>query len=100
MSVTERLAGSGMLAKSCQAAAEAECHENDLRGYGDCLRVHHRHGSDHGDFAGFVMKAILMFLSRGFALFAGGPAVYQSPAFGRSIVVVATQKRGRGRSGW
>jgi hypothetical protein len=46
------------------------------------------------------MKATLMFLGRGFALFAGGPAVYQSPAYGRSIVVVATQKRGRGRSGW
>jgi hypothetical protein len=97
MSVTERLAGSGMLAKSPQrpgvmkmifvVMAIAFAFTTGMAG-------------DHGDFAGFVMKATLMFLGRGFALFAGGPAVYQSPAYGRSIVVVATQKRARGRSGW
>jgi hypothetical protein len=35
------------------------------------------------------MRNLLMFLGRGFALFAGGPAViYQYPALSRSAVVV------------
>jgi hypothetical protein len=47
------------------------------------------------------MKAILMFFGRGFALFAGGPAViYQYPASSRSTVMVEIQKRGRGSSEW
>jgi hypothetical protein len=47
------------------------------------------------------MKAILMFLGRGFALFAGGPAaIYQYPALSRSAVIVEIQKRGRGSSEW
>ena len=47
------------------------------------------------------MKAILMFLGRGFALFAGGPAVfYQYPALSRGAAMVEIQKRGRGSSEW
>jgi hypothetical protein len=47
------------------------------------------------------MRALLMFLGRGFALFAGGPAVicqYSSPA--RSAVVVPALKTGRGPAEW
>lgn len=47
------------------------------------------------------MKAILTFLGRGFALFAGGPAViFQYPALSRSAVMLEIQKRGRGSSEW
>jgi hypothetical protein len=47
------------------------------------------------------MRDLLMFLGRGFALFAGGPAaIYQYPALSRSAVVVEAQKRGRGPSEW
>jgi hypothetical protein len=47
------------------------------------------------------MKAILMFLGRGFALFAGGPAViYRYPALSRGAAMVEIQKRGRGSAGW
>ncbi len=46
------------------------------------------------------MKDLLMFLGRGFAPFAGGPAViYQHPALSRSAVVVQVRKRGGGPSG-
>jgi hypothetical protein len=94
--ITERLADSGIL-----MPAEGECHENNLRGLTPCFRIHDRHGGDHDHFAGCVMKAILMVLGRGFALFAGGPAViYQYPALSRSAVVVKIEKRGRGSSEW
>jgi hypothetical protein len=91
--ITEQLAGSGILVMP----AEGECHENDLRGFAPCFRFHDRHGGDHDLFAGCVMKAILMFLGRGFALFAGGPAViYRYPALSRSAAIMKIQKRGRG----
>jgi hypothetical protein len=77
--------------------AKGECHENDLRGFGPCFRIHDRHGPNHSHFPGRVMKALLMFLGRGFAMFAGGPAViYQYPALNRGVVMVEIQKRGRG----
>jgi len=45
------------------------------------------------------MRDLLMFLGRGFALFAGGPAViYQYPAFSSSAAIVEARKRRRGRS--
>jgi hypothetical protein len=91
----------GLFWHPAHIAAEGECHENDLRGFGPGFRVHHRHGPDHDHFAGCVMKAILMFLGRGFALFAGGPAViYQYPALSRSAVMVKIRKRGRGSLEW
>jgi hypothetical protein len=44
------------------------------------------------------MSDLLMFLGRGFALFAGGPAViYQHPALSRGAAVVEARKRGGGR---
>lgn len=47
------------------------------------------------------MKDILNFLGRGFALFAGGPAlIYPYPPLSRSAVVVDVQKRGRGPLEW
>ncbi len=47
------------------------------------------------------MRELLIFLGRGFALFAGGPAaVYQHRTVNRSAVVVAMQKRGRGLAEW
>lgn len=58
-----------------------------------------RHGRDHDHLADRVMKDILLFVGRGFALFAGGPAVlYQHPTMNRSAVVVSAQKRERGPS--
>jgi hypothetical protein len=42
------------------------------------------------------MTAILMFLGRGFALFAGGPAVIEYQALSLSAVTVKIPKRGRG----
>jgi hypothetical protein len=46
-----------------------------------------------------VMRDLLMFLGRGFALFAGGPAVFcQYSTLSRSAVVVQAQRRGRGPS--
>ncbi len=42
-----------------------------------------------------------MFLARGFALFAGGPAViYLHRTLSRSAAVVEAQKRGRGPAEW
>ena len=96
MPVTERLAGSAMLTVPIAAG---ERHENDLRGFGPCFRVHDRHGRDHDHCADRVMKELLMLLGRGFALFAGGPAViYQYPALSRSSVIVQARKRGGGSS--
>ncbi len=47
------------------------------------------------------MRELLIFLGRGFALFAGGPAVvYQHRTLNRSAVVVAVQKRGREPAEW
>jgi|SRR6516164_3756520 len=78
---------------------ECERHENDLRDYDPCFRFHDRHGRDHDHCADRVMRDLLMFLGRGFALFAGGPAViYQYPAFSSSAAIVEARKRGRGRS--
>jgi hypothetical protein len=97
MPVTEAIAGSGMVA----VARKDKRHENDLRGYGPCFRVHDRHGRDHDYFADRVMRQIVMFLSRGFALFAGGPAViYQYPTLSRSAAVVPAPRRVRGSSEW
>ena len=95
MPVTERPDGSAMLAASLERA----CHENDLRGYGPCLRIRNRHGR-HNDYrADRVMRDLLMFLGRGFAPFAGGPVViFQYPALSRSVVVVKARKRGGGPS--
>ena len=63
--------------------------ENDLRDYGPCFRLRDRHGRDHHPCADRVMRDLLMFLGRGFALFAGGPAViYQHPALSRSTAAV------------
>jgi hypothetical protein len=60
-----------------------------------------RHGRNHDHCPDRVMRDLLMFLGRGFALFAGGPAaIYQYPALSRSAVVVEAQKRGRGPSEW
>jgi len=43
------------------------------------------------------MRELLMFLGRGFALFAGGPAVvYQYPALRRSAAMFEARKRGGG----
>ena len=45
------------------------------------------------------MRDLLMFLGRGFALFAGGPTVIsQHPALSRGAVVVEARKRGGGPS--
>jgi hypothetical protein len=99
MPVTERLAGSGML--GCIAFQRASCHENDLRGDGPCFRVHDWHGRDRHYFADRVMTDILMFLGRGFALFAGGPVViYRYPTLSRSAAVVAARRRAKGSSEW
>jgi hypothetical protein len=90
MPITEPLAGSGSLAMPL----EGERHEDDLPGYDSCFRFHDRHGRDHDHFADRVMRDILMFLGRGFALFAGGPAVvyrYQPPR--RSAAVVKRKSR-------
>ena len=77
---------------------ECDRHENDLRDYGPCFRLRDRHGRDHHHCADRVMTDLLMFLGRGFALFAGGPAViYQHPALSRSAAVVEARKRGEGR---
>jgi hypothetical protein len=47
------------------------------------------------------MIDLLMFLGRGFALFAGGPVViFRYPALSRSVVVVEARKRGGGPSEW
>jgi hypothetical protein len=73
---------------------ERACHENDLRGYGPCLRIRDWHGRHHDHCADRVMRDLLMFLGRGFALFAGGPAViFQYPALSRGAV------EGRKRAG-
>jgi hypothetical protein len=69
ISVTEHRTGSAMLSFS---VCEGERHENNLRGDGSCLRVHDRHGRDHDHCPDRVMSELLMFLARGFALFAGG----------------------------
>jgi hypothetical protein len=43
------------------------------------------------------MRDILIFLGRGFALFAGGPAVFcQYSTLSRGAVVLQAQRRGRG----
>lgn len=56
---------------------------------------------DCGYFADRVMRNIVMFLGRGFALFAGAPAViYQYPTLSRSAVVVPAPRRVRGSSEW
>lgn len=95
MPITEPLAGSGSLAMPL----EGERHEDDLPGYDSCFRVHDRHGRDHDHCADRVMRDLLMFLGRGFALLAGGPVViYQYPALSRSAVVVQARKRGGGPS--
>jgi hypothetical protein len=45
------------------------------------------------------MRDLLMFLGRGFALFAGGPAViFQYPALSRNSVAGEARKRGGGPS--
>ncbi len=96
--ITAGGAGSG---HARPVAAEGACDENDLRGDGPCFRVHDRHGRDHDYCADRVMRELLIFLGRGFALFAGGPdVVYQNRSFNRSAVVVAVQKRGRGPAEW
>ena len=69
ISVTERQAVSAMLALP---VCEVGRHENNLRGDGSCFRVHDRHGRDHDHCADRVMRGLLMFLGRGFALFGGG----------------------------
>jgi hypothetical protein len=98
MAVTERPAGSAMLILPMQVR-EGERHENDLRDYGPCFRLHDRHGRNHDNCADRVMRDLLIFLGRGFALFAGGrAAIYQYPALSRSAVVVEAQKHGRGPS--
>ena len=71
--------------------------ESDLRGLGPWFRVRNRHDRDLGHCAGRVMRELLMFLGRGFALFAGGPAVvYQYPALRRSAAMFEARKRGGG----
>lgn len=96
MAVTESLAGSDIL-----SGAEDECDENDLGGAGPCFRVHHRHGRDHDPFAERVMRDILIFLGRGFALFAGGPAIiFQYPILSRRVAVAAAWRRVRGSQEW
>ena len=79
---------------------ERACHENDLRGYGPCLRIRDRYGRHDDHCADRVMRDLLMFLGRGFALFAGGPTVIsQHPALSRGgAVVVEARKRGGGPS--
>jgi len=80
---------------------ERACHENDLRGYGPCVRIRDRHGRHHDHCADRVMRDLLMFFGRGFALFAGGPAViYHYPLLRRGAVVVEARKRGGGPSEW
>ena len=91
MSVTERLAHSGMLPLSLSGG---EYHENDLRGDGPCFRVHDRHGRDHDHCADRVMRDLLIFLGRGFALFAGGPAVLDAyPLLRRRTATVRAPDR-------
>ena len=86
----------GRFCHPCTADVEGKRHENDLRGYGPCFCVHDWHGRNHDHRADRVMRDLLMFLGRGFALFAGGPAViYQYPALSRSVVIV---HRGEGSS--
>jgi hypothetical protein len=53
-------------------------HEKDFSHYGSRFRVHYRHGDHHRPFAGNVMKEVMTFLVRGFALFAGGPVFISS----------------------
>jgi hypothetical protein len=78
---------------------ERACHENDLRGYGSCLRIRDRHGRHHDHCADRVMRDLLMFLGRGFALFPGGPAViFHYPALSRGAVVVEARKCAGGPS--
>ena len=63
------------------------------------VRVYDRHGPDHDYFPGPVMRDILIFLGRGFALFAGGPAaISQYQNLSRSASLVAAQRRVRGVS--
>jgi len=96
--VTEHPAASGILNSRFR---ECERHENDLRGYGPCFRVHDRHGLDHDHCADRVMKDVLRFLGQGFALFAGWPAViYPYPASSRRAAVTEAQKQVRGSSEW
>ena len=71
MPITERMAGSGILTLSLP---KGECDESDLRGDGPCFCARDRRGRDHDSFAERVMRDLLNFLGRGFALFAGGPA--------------------------
>jgi hypothetical protein len=85
MPVTEHPAGSAMLNRADAGGARDE---SDLRGFGPWFRVRNRHDRDLGHCAGRVMRELLMFLGRGFALFAGGPAVvYQYPALHRSAAM-------------
>jgi len=93
MPVTGHPAGSAMLSRPMQKARR----ESDFRGFGPCFRVHNRHGPNHDHCADRVMRELLMFLGRGFALFAGGPAVvYQYPALRCSAAMLEARKRGGG----
>jgi hypothetical protein len=49
--------------------------ENNFPHYGSYIRLHHRHGNHHRPFADRVMNTMLTLFTRGFALYAGDPAV-------------------------